>query len=329
MAVAQIAGLVNRAPVDGTTPLFVFDAGYDSVQLTQGLENLPIAVLVRLRSDRCFDADPPPTAPSPKGGRPRKHGAKFTGKDSTPWPSPTAEHLTRGGAIWDGARAGVGWAASQAAGASWPRITQDAADRARHGGPRRGQPLAGSVVSTADALALVGRSGGSAYPRRTWASLRAALRSGTYPALLQAEPGLDDTAAAPPPASRSLDLAGRGRLHPVALGTAGSCRPPPAVGAAAGSRQADAVPRPACSFRAAADGGHTSQSAKTVRTRTRPSQGQPIRAGSSLSGVETRRLSGAFALAHRGSPASAAAACRPVWVTSQAKCVLQNRSGVA
>ena len=85
MAVEQIAGLVNRAPADGAPPLFVFDAGYDSAQLTQGLEKLPVAVLVRLRADRCFYADPPPATPSPKGGRPRMHGAKFACKDPATW----------------------------------------------------------------------------------------------------------------------------------------------------------------------------------------------------------------------------------------------------
>lgn len=94
VAVAQIAGLVSHRRADVVTPLFVFDAGYDSAQLTQGVGDLPVAVLVRLRADRCFYADPPPAAPSPKGGRPRQHGTKFACKDPTTWPRPTAEHCT-------------------------------------------------------------------------------------------------------------------------------------------------------------------------------------------------------------------------------------------
>jgi hypothetical protein len=46
-------------------------------------------VLVRLRSDRCFYADPPPPPPG-KTGRPRRHGAKFAFADPTTWPTPTA-----------------------------------------------------------------------------------------------------------------------------------------------------------------------------------------------------------------------------------------------
>lgn len=94
VAVEQIKDLLTRLPQDGAAPLFVFDAGYDSAQVTQGLEQFPVAVLVRLRADRCFYADPPPVAPSTKGGRPRSHGPKFACKDAATWPTPTAEHCT-------------------------------------------------------------------------------------------------------------------------------------------------------------------------------------------------------------------------------------------
>jgi hypothetical protein len=94
VAVEQIAGLVSRLPADRMIPLFVFDAGYDSAQVTRGLEKLPVAVLVRLRADRCFYADPPPATPSPKGGRPRQHGAKFACKHPATWAAPTAELRT-------------------------------------------------------------------------------------------------------------------------------------------------------------------------------------------------------------------------------------------
>jgi hypothetical protein len=93
-AVGQIRWLLRHLPASEAAPLFVFDAGYDSVQLTQGLADLPVAILVRLRSDRCFYADPPPAEPSPQGGRPRKHGAKLECRDPRTWPPPTAEHTT-------------------------------------------------------------------------------------------------------------------------------------------------------------------------------------------------------------------------------------------
>src|SRR5829696_8816756 len=92
VAVDQIRVLGSQLPVGSAPPLFVFDAGYDSAQLTQGLGEVPAAVLVRLRADRCFYADPPPARSSPKGGRPRMHGAKFACKDPATWPAPSAEH---------------------------------------------------------------------------------------------------------------------------------------------------------------------------------------------------------------------------------------------
>ena len=55
VAVEQIKAVVRRLPSSiPTAPLFVFDAGYDPVKLALGLEDTRAAILVRLRSDRCF-----------------------------------------------------------------------------------------------------------------------------------------------------------------------------------------------------------------------------------------------------------------------------------
>jgi hypothetical protein len=74
--------------VDGLPPLFVFDAGYDPVPLSLGLAATRAAILVRLRSDRCFYADP---TGQPTTGRPRCHGAKFICADPRTWPPPGDE----------------------------------------------------------------------------------------------------------------------------------------------------------------------------------------------------------------------------------------------
>jgi DDE superfamily endonuclease len=88
-AAAQVRALLARLPAGQAVPLFVFDGGYDSAQLTLELAQQRAAALVRLRSDRCFHADPPPTTRSPKGGRPRRHGAKFNCADPDSWPTTT------------------------------------------------------------------------------------------------------------------------------------------------------------------------------------------------------------------------------------------------
>ena len=91
-AAVQIRSLLERLPASQAVPLFVFDAGYDSAQLSLDLADAGVAVLVRLRSDRCFYADPPPRPPG-AGGRPRRHGAKFAFADPTTWPVPTTTHV--------------------------------------------------------------------------------------------------------------------------------------------------------------------------------------------------------------------------------------------
>src|SRR5947209_2188192 len=84
VAAAQIWELVERLPADGPVPLCVFDAGYHPEALARELAELDgqrVAVLVRLRSDRCFYADPLPAPTRPKGGRPRRHGQKLACND--------------------------------------------------------------------------------------------------------------------------------------------------------------------------------------------------------------------------------------------------------
>jgi hypothetical protein len=91
-AARQIRALLGRLGAGGPVPWFVFDAGYVSAQLSLDLADARVAVLVRLRSDRCFYADPPPRPPG-VGGRPRRHGTKFAFTDPTTWPAPTTTHV--------------------------------------------------------------------------------------------------------------------------------------------------------------------------------------------------------------------------------------------
>ena len=90
VAAEQIRAVLRAQTADSASPLFVFDAGYDPERLARELGDAPVAVLVRLRRDRCFYADP---ISQPRTGRPRRHGAKFVCKDPTTWPAPTAAHI--------------------------------------------------------------------------------------------------------------------------------------------------------------------------------------------------------------------------------------------
>jgi hypothetical protein len=85
--IAQVGALVARLGTDGNVPTFVFDAGYDPIALGHGLADVRANVLVRIRSDRVFYADPPARRPEARG-RPRRHGACFRCADRKTWPAP-------------------------------------------------------------------------------------------------------------------------------------------------------------------------------------------------------------------------------------------------
>jgi hypothetical protein len=97
VAAEQVESFLRTPVVRGrgtaaTTPLFVFDAGYDPVKLQQGIEGRPCQILVRLRAGRRFYGDPSLSDPPAHVGRPRRHGPKMKCSDPSTWPEPSAEH---------------------------------------------------------------------------------------------------------------------------------------------------------------------------------------------------------------------------------------------
>lgn len=64
VAVVQITRLAAACLTGGGVPRFVFDAGYDPLQLSAALGDTPAAILVRLHHGRCFSAEPAPIAAS-------------------------------------------------------------------------------------------------------------------------------------------------------------------------------------------------------------------------------------------------------------------------
>ncbi len=58
VAAEQVRSLLRRLPARASSPLFVFDAGYDPVRLQLDLEGCCVQLLVRLSSGRVFYADP-------------------------------------------------------------------------------------------------------------------------------------------------------------------------------------------------------------------------------------------------------------------------------
>lgn len=91
VAVEQIKELLQDAPEAAPLPIFVFDAGYEPGQLALAWGSLHAAALTRLRSGRCFYADPTEVAPT---GRPPRHGHKFACADPATWLEPDQEYVT-------------------------------------------------------------------------------------------------------------------------------------------------------------------------------------------------------------------------------------------
>ena len=87
VAAEQIRSWLEQMDSPASTPIFTFDAGYDAVQLSLALADLPVCLLVRLRAGRCFYADPDVQPPT---GRPRRHGRKFVCDAPATWPIPSA-----------------------------------------------------------------------------------------------------------------------------------------------------------------------------------------------------------------------------------------------
>ena len=83
------------------------DSGYDGPRLAFLLADLPVQILVRLRSDRVLAFPAPPRPPGTRG-RPTRHGARFAFADPQTWPAPahtTTTDTTRYGTAatqsWD------------------------------------------------------------------------------------------------------------------------------------------------------------------------------------------------------------------------------------
>jgi hypothetical protein len=77
---AQLRGVIARLIAagrwkDGDPDIVVaFDAGYHPARLAWLLADLPVLLVVRVRSDRVFYGPPPPRRPGRPGGRPPRHG---------------------------------------------------------------------------------------------------------------------------------------------------------------------------------------------------------------------------------------------------------------
>src|SRR5437660_1091674 len=84
---SQVRDLVSRLGPTAAVPLFAFDGGYDPIALADELAGENAQILVRIKGDRVFYADPPARAAGVRG-RPRRHGTRFDCKKPATWGPP-------------------------------------------------------------------------------------------------------------------------------------------------------------------------------------------------------------------------------------------------
>jgi hypothetical protein len=95
-----VARLMAAGQWSGGDPLIwiVVDAGYDVPRLAWLLDDLPVEVLGRMRSDRVMRRPTPSlkeyALAYPQGGRPPRHGGEFIFKDARTWGVPSTETRT-------------------------------------------------------------------------------------------------------------------------------------------------------------------------------------------------------------------------------------------
>jgi hypothetical protein len=91
-----VEGLITTGHWTGGDPRIwiVGDSGYDGPRLAFELADLPVEVLVRVRSDRVM-AFPAPTRVPGAVGRGKRHGAEMKFKDSGTWPEPAHATTSR------------------------------------------------------------------------------------------------------------------------------------------------------------------------------------------------------------------------------------------
>jgi DDE superfamily endonuclease len=218
---AQVRGVVDRLIVAGHWQpgdpdiLLVADAGYDGPRLSHVLADLPIVVLVRMRSDRVLRRPAPPHLPGTTG-RPRRHGGEFAFGDPRTWGEPDVDTRTETRLY--------GPAHARAWDRLHPRLThriawghprRESANPGRHRDPLAGRPAAirgdpetGVVVAFPDRP----RPGDG---RSVVAGVPAPVRHRAHLPHAQTDTRLDHPETPVSRGRRPMDLAAAGRLHPT------------------------------------------------------------------------------------------------------------------
>jgi hypothetical protein len=247
----QIRELVERLVAAGQWKpgdpevLVVLDAGYDTPRIAHLLNDLPVEILGRLRSDRVMRRPTPPRVYDPKGGRPPKHGGEFVFGDPATWGTEQAVTVTdtrlygkATAQAWDRLHP----EADPAGGLDRPRRTAARHRRSRHppdraeAAQRRGEQAGLAMV--------VGHLRHQSRRRPLLAVLPPPLRPGAHLPPVQADTWVDQAPSPQLGGSRPMDMAGDRRLRPAPARPPAGHRPTAALGETGTAEQAHARPGP-------------------------------------------------------------------------------------
>jgi hypothetical protein len=241
-----------------------------------------VAVLVRLRSDRCCSGRPA-TTPTRHGRAAALPRRQVRLRRPQHLAGPTTTHTATDEQDGTVTVHALEWAASQTAPPPWPRQPRTPPDRARHH-PARPGPAHPARTRPPKVLWLWWAGPGTLDLDLTWRALCPPVRPGAHHPVLYANPGLDHPTAAPPRPGRPLDLAGAGRRPPATPGPRHRRRSAAAVGAPPTARPAVPLPGAAGVSAAVVRARLAGRGAETRRALPGSASRQPIRAREPLPG---------------------------------------------
>jgi hypothetical protein len=274
-AAEQIRSFLRQRGARQPRPTFTFDAGYDPVQVGVALAGEDMGALVRLRSGRCFYADPPK---EPTGGRPRRQGTKLVCDDPTTWPTPSDE--------WSMPDTDYGWVRLQC----WNELHAIPHNHEKKG-TRQARPIVRGTLIRLEVERLPKRTK-APVPLWLWwwgpepPDLETIWR--VYIARFSIEHTfrfckqvrkLDDAQTALPRGGGSLDLVGDPGLRPTAPGSPLSCRSSSALATTASCSETDPCSGASGLFAPSADTGHSGVRPKTLWTLARTTKRAAIKTG--------------------------------------------------
>ena len=267
VAAEQIRSFLPQRRAGQPCPIFTFDAGYDPVQLGVALNGLDVSALIRLRSGRCFYADP---SPEPTGGRPRRHGAKFVCDDPTSLSHTNrrVEHHRCG--LWSGAAPVLERTACDPTKPREEGNAPSSSSRSRNPHSPGGGASPQTQESARASLALVVGAGAAKFGGHL-ASVCGPVLHRTRLSLLQTGAQMDDPQAPFSGGRRSLDLVGDPGVRPTSSGPSPGCRSSPARACASLCGKTDACSSAPGLFATSATTGPAGVRAKTLWTLTRTS----------------------------------------------------------